>query len=277
MIDMKEITVGVIGGGVVGSATARTWLEHAKEVRVHDSMRERSTHTLVEVLEADVIFVCLPTPQTEGKFGLDISAVTYFFSQEKVTARMSGRLFVLRSTVPVGTTSTLRNAYKGMGLDIIHSPEFLTARCAQVDAQIPSRNVVGIPGYSSHITTLLTMYSMRFPGVQIHTLTSDESEAVKLFQNGFFAVKVAYWNEIQDLCRERGLSMTKVMNAILSDGRISPSHTQVPGSDGKFGFGGTCLPKDLSEVVVMSALNDDGFSVTEAALRRNFHDRQRSK
>lgn len=266
--------VGIVGGGVVGRATARAFLEHVDEVRVWDVVPERRTvNSLGECLHlADLVFVCLPTPG--GKDGrLDTSAVTRFFNQAAGQG-YGDRNYVLKSTVPIGTTRSLL----GRELpNIVHSPEFLTARCADVDAQIPSRLVVGVPVYVTNpcSAALEGLYEQRFPGVQVHVMSSDESEAVKLITNGFFAVKVAFWNEVNQTCAARGLDWDRVLAGVLADGRIAHSHTRVPGPDGKYGFGGTCLPKDLAQL--WSELDTGAPSVCGSALVRNKSDRQRGE
>jgi len=227
--------LGIVGGGVVGHATARCFVEH-HEVRVADSLKERATHGLGEVLDSDIVFLCLPTPAKE-KGGLDTRHVTAFF--DALPPKKRDACFVLRSTVPVGTTAGLRLEY---GLtNIVHSPEFLTARCSVLDAQIPSRNVVG-GVWCKCKTELVSLYQKRFPGIPVLVMDSGESEAVKLFQNAFFAVKVSFWNEVRSLADKLNLNWDHVLKGILADGRITPSHTLVPGPDGLRGFGGACLP-----------------------------------
>src|SRR5688500_8098283 len=97
--------VGVIGGGVVGSATARCYSGHVDDVRICDTDPRRATHDLDAVLDCDIVFVCLPTPA--GGDGHDLSAVDGFFR------RVAGCItrFVLRSTVPIGTTKRLSRDY----------------------------------------------------------------------------------------------------------------------------------------------------------------------
>ena len=251
--------VGIIGGGVVGRATARAFIEHVNEVRVYDVVKERRTHDLWQIVGSDacdLVFLCLPTPQKPGEMACDTSIIEGFFNEmsERYTS-LKGVNFVLRSTVPIGTTRKLCEKYHLPNL--VHSPEFLTARCAIQDAQMPARNIVGIPRSPSGIKKekqtctgeLIQLYSKRFPGVPVHVLTSDESEAVKLFQNSFFAVKVAFWNECRALSDKLGMDWERVLEAVLADGRIGHSHTKVPGPDGKRGFGGTCLPKDLANLI----------------------------
>lgn len=284
---MKNLTIGVVGGGIVGNATARSYLEHVRKVMVYDKVPERSTCALGELLnESDITFVCLPTPTGNVGLGLDVSAIDGFFSYvasgEPVSdgGKWREKNFVLRSTVPIGTTRRLAEEYRLPNL--VHSPEFLTARCALVDAMMPARNVVGCPSIKDPMVcrvchALRNLYNVRFPNVEVHSVSSEESEAVKLFQNGFFAVKIAYWNECRTLADKLGLDWESVMGAILADGRIHPSHTQVPGPDGKRGFGpdtpSACLPKDALQLLLELDRNGLRADVTSAAILRNGYDR----
>lgn len=274
--------VGIIGAGVVGQATARAFLEHVDEVRVYDRIAERSTHDLISTLESDLIFISLPTPQSSDGLACDTSAIDRFFANQ-LPPRFKSANLVLRSTCPIGTTRRLREQH---GLkNIVHSPEFLTARCAVVDAQMPSRNVIGIPGVRDSFEwegcahVLRRLYADRFPGVPIHRLTSDESEMVKIAQNSIFAVTVSLWNELQHFAEKAGLDWERVRAAILADGRLSNSHTRVPGPDGTCGFAGSCLPKDLASFIHQyHELFDYPPWVTKAAMVRNAEvDRKRRK
>lgn len=261
--------IGVIGGGVVGKATARCFMEHAEEVCVYDAVKERSTHSVERTLNCDLVFVCLPTP-TRSDGSLDVSSIEAFFA----SVRDEAINFVLRSTVPIGTTRMLTDVYKLTNL--VHSPEFLTARCAATDAQLPARNVIGDVDATRCCAVLRQLYFERFPGVPTYVMRSDESEAVKLIQNSFFAVKISFFNEVNFLCQRLGLDWYRVLAAVLADGRIAHSHTRVPGPDGKHGFGGACLPKDLAGLVHQMQSYDMDVRVTKAALDRNTADRERT-
>lgn len=256
--------IGIIGNGVVGNATARCFMEHA-EVRVFDTVAERRTHSGDEVLDCDIIFVCVPENILDHTF-------VHVRSMEHCDKN-----FVIKSTCPIGTTRKLAEKYRLKNL--VHSPEFLTARCAVTDAQLPARNIIGcdnwVVGRDSCCYELYSLYEKRFPGVPIYKMRSDESEAVKLFQNSFFAVKVAFFNEINELAVKLGLDWSTIRAAMLADGRIAHSHTQVPGPDGKYGFGGTCLPKDLVTLIGEMYETKTQFNVCKAALARNETDRER--
>lgn len=265
--------IGIVGNGVVGNATGKAF-ECAHEVRYWDIVFERSTHTIRLVLECDIVFVCLPTPQKPNSLECDTSALDEFLGSIRGYGGNDNTNLVLRSTVPIGYTRRARNNHALVNL--VHSPEFLTARTAEHDAANPTRLIIGDPIYRPFYTdspctgTLRNLYTSSWPGsVPILTMTSDESEAVKLFQNSFSAVKVAVFNEMRCLSDQLGLSWERCRNALLAGGWINPAHTEVPGPDGKRGFGGSCLPKDLANFV--QCCNDAGLMalVAQGAYTRN--------
>lgn len=271
--------IGVIGGGVVGHATARTYMEYG-EVKVYDEQWEKATATLTDTLDSDIIFLCVP------ETGLDTLCNTLW--SEKPNGN-----YVLKSTVEIGRTRELSKTYSLPNM--VHSPEFLTARCAIADAQVPARNIVGVTHSGEALAVwkakpfiarnsyewarhpIFNLSQRRFPHIPLLLMTSEESEATKLIQNAFFAVKVSFFNEVQQLCVKHGLDWATVLNALLADGRISPSHTKVPGPDGKYGFGGACLPKDLN--MLRRLLNEAGVrsDICTAAVERNEVDRSANR
>lgn len=289
-MDLKDYKLGIVGGGVVGGATARAFVEHVGAVRIYDVSPVRRTHTLADVLECDVVMVCLPTPQkqavpnSDGGMACNTTWVDGFFE----SVQGCEHNLVLRSTVPVGYTTQAASKYRLPNL--VHSPEFLTARCADVNAQCPARNIIGITDVDiDHLDSkgvaraLWCLYRLRWPHVPCLVMQSDESEAVKLGTNSFFAVKVAFFNELRSFCDAAGCDWRTVIDAILSDGRIHHSHTQVPGPDGKFGFSGACLPKDLASFIHQAdALSRDKPGrglfpwVSMGAHQRNAVDRDRT-
>lgn len=262
--------IGIIGNGVVGSATAAAFKDY--EVRITDRLRARETHQLSDVLECDLIFLCLPTPQKEGSLECDTSAIDGFF-QHGMPARFKEVNLVLRSTVPVGYTRKAREAF---GLpNLVHSPEFLTARTAVHDACNPKRMVIGDGRLAGIPRRLTQLYQDRWPEVPVFQMTSDESEFLKLLQNSFSAVKIAFFNEAHSLSVKLDLAWERVIEALLAGGWINPMHTQVPGPDGKFGFGGSCLPKDLANLCNELLKEDLTATMTCGALTRNQFDREK--
>jgi len=237
--------IGIIGKGFVGNAIFQG-LNHYYDLKVYDIDPKRSTHEFEDVIGSEIVFLCVPTPMHKDTGDCDLSYIESVF-EKVVKLPETSCTFVIKSTVPVCTTKKLNQKYQEK-IKIIHSPEFLTARTAATDFICPSRHIVG--GETENGTDLLKqMYEERFPGVPCQTMTSDESEFVKYFANCFFATKVSYFNEMAIFARAHGLDWDKVIQGVMSDGRIGISHYQVPGFDGSFGFGGTCFPKDINALI----------------------------
>lgn len=250
-------TIGVIGAGVLGRAVSRGFMEHGS-IRVYDIDEQRATHTLEQAATSEIVFICLPTPAIEdGR--CNTRAIEAFLNQARTEQWWTEKsCYVIRSTVPIGFTESIAAQYLN-GAPIFHSPEFLTARCSIVDFQTPSRNIIGSPlvfnaenerinWWKSALTRIADLYGQRFPGVQLLHMRSNASELVKLACNTFFAAKVTLFNLFKEISDAAGVEWEDVRAGILSDGRIAHSHTQVPGPDGKPGFGGACLPKDTANL-----------------------------
>ena len=94
---------------------------------------------------------------------------------------------------------------------------------------------------------------------------------IKYIANCFFATKVSYFNEVKLLCDKMEIDFNKVMEGVLSDGRIGVSHFQAPGHDGKFGFGGTCFPKDINSFINLMIDNGIEPNVLKGAWQTNLN------
>lgn len=271
--------VGVIGGGVVGRATAGAFETHCEEVRIFDTDPTRSTvgDDLASVVEVcDLVFVCLPERIVEPFFDSLSKHAHEDWSQQN---------WVIKSTVPIGTTRRLADRY---GLtSVVHSPEFLTVRTALEDAKNPRLLVVGSPWKEPTPKSgvqcvdpasrmVLSLYNEVWPDLDCAYLTSDESEAMKLAMNSFFAVKVAFFNELYQFCHRAGLNYEEVREALVAEGRVGDLHTHVPGPDGQFGYGGRCLPKDLRAFIDQIETVGCSAPLMRAAQERNKYDRVRN-
>jgi nucleotide sugar dehydrogenase len=265
--------IGIIGNGFVGSAISSGFIHYVNDLKVFDKDPNRSANTLKECVEQDIVFVCLPTPMLLAENGkCDLSIIESSFGE--VNELGSSSIFVIKSTVPVGTTLSLQEKFPK--LKILHSPEFLTARTALLDFITPSRNIVGFPkGFYSNLhgvpAQLVSLYESRFPGIKTFLMDSDSTEMIKYIANCFFATKVSYFNEVKLLCDKMEIDFNKVMEGVLSDGRIGVSHFQAPGHDGKFGFGGTCFPKDINSFINLMIDNDIEPNVLKGAWQTNLN------
>ena len=131
---LEMYKVGIVGMGFVGKAIFHGFSLFC-ETKGYDIDPKKSTHSLDEVLNSDFVFVCLPTPESiDGS--ADLTYIHNFFN----SLENKNPIFILKSTVPVGTTSDLELLYS---INIVHSPEFLSARTADIDFITTNRVIIG--------------------------------------------------------------------------------------------------------------------------------------
>lgn len=238
-------TIGVIGNGFVGGAVAHGFKNY--NVKVFDKDKSKANCTLDECIQQDIVFIAVPTPMSNKNNGrCNLSIINSVF--DEVSGLKPDCSFVIKSTVPIGTTSKLQSRYPH--LKIFHSPEFLTEKNANDDFDNPSRNIIGTPvGSNNNAKDVEDLFTSRFPLCPCYLMSSDESETVKYIANCFLAIKVSFFNEIKILCDSLDLNFNKILSGVTSDERVGDSHCQVPGHDGRLGFGGTCFPKDINSLI----------------------------
>ena len=250
--NMKKI--GIIGKGFVGSAvefgfSAQTGCD--AEVRIYDKDKTKSTHSLEETInDSEIIFVSVPTPsKPDGKMHLDIleSALDDINNVYRNDA-----IILIRSTVTPGTTQKLQNKFSK--LPLVFNPEFLTERSAKFDFINQSRVILG--GAPKDTSKVAALYKWRF-GESIPCIETNfqTAEMIKYMNNCFFATKVSFMNEMKLIADRCGVDWEMAVEGFVRDGRIGHTHLNVPGPDGKFGFGGSCFPKDVQAMIVFAEEN----------------------
>ena len=245
--------IGIIGQGYVGTAIKSGFEKHY-DIETYDKYDEdKSTCTFFDlVFNCDVIFVCVPTPMRED--GSCHTNIVESVVQEiddwvheywKETDIVHNPIVVIKSTVPPGTTDYLNKKYDGV--NVIFNPEFLTEMNFLEDFKNQTRIILG--GTRKGTNKLRQVYSKVFPSATIVKTGSKTAEMVKYFINSFLATKVSFANEMKIVCDEIGIDYDKVVEYATYDERLGKSHWAVPGPDGDLGFGGHCLPKDVSAIV----------------------------
>jgi UDPglucose 6-dehydrogenase len=247
---LDSYKLGIIGTGMVGGALHRYFAEfRPNPLFSYDKFQKRGSAD--EVNEADIIFICVPTPFEEGK-GFDLSAVN-----DAVGNVRGKKIIVIKSTVVPGTTEKLQEQYPDH--TFLCNPEFLThnpekgshhtlSRVAPLtseqDMNYPDRQIVGYTRKpeSYEVSGVIMNLLPLAPFSRI--MSATEAEMVKYFGNTWFATKVAFANLIYDLCQALGIDYDTVKEAAAADKRIGPSHLEV-WHRGYRGYGGTCLPKDI--------------------------------
>ena len=240
--------IGIVGQGYVGTAI-KVGFEPYYTVETYDKYDGmKSTVQLTDMVETcKVIFVCVPTPMnTDGTCHTDIvESVVKEIDDRVDLANIPKPTVVIKSTVPPGTTDRLHRKYKGV--DVIFNPEFLTEMNFIEDFKNQSRIILG--GVRRGTSLLRQVYSKVFPHATIVKTNAKYAETVKYFINCFLGTKVSFANEMKMLCDEIDIDYDKVVEYATYDERLGKSHWAVPGPDGELGFGGHCLPKDISAIV----------------------------
>lgn len=259
--------IGVIGAGFVGSAIIQFFNERAT-VRVYDVNPDiRSVDSVHDaVIDSRVTFVAVPTPMKP-----DGSCDTTFVEDVlqnivSVATEVGIRpLVLLKSTVPPGVTRYLHLLY-GEHIDIVFNPEFLTeARAAQDFAE---QNRILLGG-ESNIMSAMAFYYEYFPNVPVFMGTFEEIELVKYVTNAYLALKVAFANEIFQFAQAASIDYDRLLPMLTADPRLGTTHWKVPGPDGKFGFGGSCFPKDVNGLLHRALTEGVNLSILRAAWERN--------
>jgi len=245
-------TIGIIGNGFVGSSVAFGFSPQCgcdgADVKIYDKDESKSTHSLSETLDSDFIFVSVPTPSNkDGSINLDI--VYNVFNEMHELNKRTDNVFLLRSTVTPGTTRKLQIGFHN--LNIVFNPEFLTERSAKFDFINQARFIVG--GDEENVDKVEELFRWRFGSTTPIIKTNYETaEMIKYMNNCYFATKVSFLNEMRQIADVSDVDWEMAVEGFIRDGRIGHSHLSVPGPDGKFGFGGSCFPKDIQAMINFS-------------------------
>lgn len=283
MKDIKEIKVAVAGTGYVGLSIATLLSQHHKVTAVDvipekvEKINNRISPIQDEYIEkylaekqldltatldgaeaykdADFVVIAAPTNYDSKKNFFDTSHVEEVI--ELVMKVSPEAVMVIKSTVPVGYTASVREKYAHTDADgkvvkpnIIFAPEFLRESKALYDNLYPSRIIAGYDHEDAKLEEAAHKFAQIIKegaikeDVEVLFMGTTEAEAVKLFANTYLALRVSYFNELDTYAEMKGLDTKSIIDGVCLDPRIG-THYNNP----SFGYGGYCLPKDTKQLL----------------------------
>jgi|TARA_R110000822_G_scaffold35982_8_gene101361 UDPglucose 6-dehydrogenase len=252
----------LLGYGFVGKAVHDVLKDHHNTIIVDP---KHSNDTVEDQVGSDGYIICLPTPQ--GSSGeCDMSIIFEMLNKIPIVDGRPTNVLI-KSTISIEGWREIENKWDH--LDICFSPEFLTAANAVEDFKNQKKMLFGGGDEEFWINVFKTCK-------EFEAVLSSIPELIltKYVRNSFLAAKVAFFNEIYDLCSSMNIQYDEVSYLVGMDERIGYSHLKVPGPDGDRGFGGACFPKDTNALNKSAIGKNCSLSILEAVIKSNTEKRE---
>ncbi len=220
------------------------------------------TSSLSEAMEdADIVFVTVGTPSSKSEEEADLTSV-WHVAKEIASNIRNYTVIVTKSTVPVGTTKEVKKIISSVveekNFDVVSNPEFLREGSAVNDFMRPDRVVIGTENKKSENIMREIYRPLFLRETPIISTTIESSEIIKYASNSFLATKIAFINEVADLCEKVNADVQDVAKAMGLDNRIGSKFLNVSP-----GYGGSCFPKDVKAFSATAKKNGVDLSIVK--------------
>ena len=246
----------ITGYGFVGKAVAKA-IEPYNVLHIVDP---KINYSIVSDYKyAEGVIICVGTPSNYSG-DCDLSAIREVMNTVPVHLPV-----LIKSTIPPDLLEKILKEYPDH--NICYSPEFLRAATAEEDFKNQTHMLLG---GDDPFGIWENLFRLALPKLKtIFHCTIAEASMTKYATNAFLSVKVAFFNQIYDLCEHNKSDYNVVVNLLKLDDRIGASHTQVPGPDGRRGFGGACFPKDAEAFIHFADRAQVSHTLVESATKYN--------
>ena len=267
MSTLKNKKVSVIGAGYVGMSIA-VLLSQKHDVTIVDidekklnlinqgkspikdsyiedfmgnkDLNLRASSDIKHIENSDFIILAVPTNFIEEKNSFDTSILKKLIND--ILKINKTALIVIKSTIPIGWTDNINKKYPNQ--NIIFSPEFLREGNALYDNLYPSRIIVGSKSEAAlEFGSMLKSASLK-EDLEVLYTNSSEAESIKLFSNSYLAMRIAFFNEVDNFAIYNKLDAKSIISGISLDPRVGDYY-----NNPSFGYGGYCLPKDTKQLL----------------------------
>ena len=229
-------TIGIIGAGFIGQILKRYY----PDAKMYDINGKFDTEE--EVLDADVIFIAFNLTDNAISQESKDAIGRYLFNAGEGT-----KTFIIKSTFVPGTTDYLQDLHPYH--HVIYSPEFLTEMTAWEDFSKPKFQILGMPHKTLELASELFELLPDAPVKRI--ISPKDAEVLKHALNSYYALKVSWFNQLYDACKELGADYETVREIMVQDPWIGDSHSVIF-HKGYRGYGGKCLSKDPKNLASVS-------------------------
>lgn len=250
--------VGIIGLGFVGTAIDEAMNWQTSTVRMDPAKGYNNTYG--DLSKCSGIFICVPSPQDD-----DGTCDTSILEDVLSNLKDYTGVIISKCTAPPDVYNRLNAKYP----NLVHAPEFLTAANAIKDYSNGKFAFIGgsVGAYQREAERIIRLGQQHLE--KVYHCTISEAALAKYAINSFMATKVVFMNELYAVAQAAGIDYDNIAHMIKVDLRIGNSHMQVPGPDGHLGYGGHCLPKDMSALLKYAEGLNAQMNVLDAAVKKN--------